>query len=389
MTETQAAHPVPVGRKPGSYTSLVLHRECPQAWQYKYLQGLQPIDDLSIWRDFGNWWHAYRAAFTIRSGEWTLQEVPDVIEVDKDNGPFLETSTITPESVLEEAHRWWQRLPGEEKALWEEQIGASLTGRLLIADDRWRTHWADDRKREEPLTVEMEWTREVTPGYLLRGKIDEVYRDSRRNLVVVRDYKSVKRMQASTTATDMMDSQLHLYAWGGAPKIKSWGKGSVMAVSYDRISSVAPRPPLLTLAGRIRLHNGQPSISMCDLQTYLEWCASHPEYEGTKTVSPGIYREDPVIVEKLSTPAAQNMWHDRTLVPVNLNLIRAHLQSAHDSMVDIDRTLERVEKTGEAPRNLSKRCDWCDFQGLCLAQMIGGADGEYPLEDFGLEKRDR
>ena len=78
------------------------------------------------------------------------------------------------------------------------------------------------------------------------------------------------------------------------------------------------------------------------------------------------------------------MWHQRTLVPLNSNMIRAHLVSAMDTAADAARTRERALAEGAAARNLGGACKWCDFAALCRAQIAGGPDGEYPLAQYGL-----
>jgi hypothetical protein len=93
-------------------------------------------------------------------------------------------------------------------------------------------------------------------------------------------------------------------------------------------------------------------------------------------------------IERISSPAYATKWFQRTLTPVNRNIAKAHLQAAVDSEQDSRTTTKRVLRRGEAPRNMTgAACRYCDYAKLCRAQMIGGADGEYQIEEYGLRAR--
>jgi len=233
----------------------------------------------------------------------------------------------------------------------------------------------------------------------LLGYVDEVYLDTRRHVVVVRDNKSGKQLSTQTTADDMLDSQLQFYAWGASPEVSSWGLGKIQATAYDRVRSVKPSPPQLTMGGRLAMRGGEPSIGQCDLHTYLQWAngpTSNKEgtevrdgqwYPGTRGHEPGWYLPEQSVIEKLSSPATKSVWFQRTLTPLNTNIIRSHLRAAVDSAVDLASTRARAAGTREAARNMGKECRWCDYNKLCRAEMVGGAEGEYDLIDLNLRVR--
>lgn len=380
-----------------SYSALTLHRKCPNAWHYRYLRGLAPeeYDRAPVERWFGSWWHTLRAADSIERGRrrQSLLFAPEILTT-VDDGP--EIPTIADDGlchrVFDAAATWWHRLDEETRDLWTDTLGEPLPTGLVHADNRYRTRWQEDRDCEHPIAVEVHWQRPL-PGCTtnLTGYCDEVYYDQRRHLTVVRDHKTAKSLSTQTTADDMMDSQLHFYAWGMVDRIREWGAEPVRAVSYDRMRSVAPSPPVLTQSGRIAVRGGEPSIGNCDLGTYLAWCDTGPTFPGRKKDGSdgGTYAAESGIVERLSTPAARSVWFQRTLSPLNRHLVRAHLQGACDSERDSQRTLTRVLRTGEAPRNLGPVCRWCDFAELCRAQMLGGPDGDYDPADYGLRVADR
>lgn len=307
---------------------------------------------------------------------------------------------MTVEEVLSAARQWWDGLAPALREEYVSQIGQEVPQRLQTMLTRWRDFWEQDRKGEQVLAVEMYWRRALrTPSgstTTLFGFIDEVYLDTARNLVVVRDIKTSRNsLDTQTTADDMMDSQLHLYAWGASPAIEAWEQGKVRALSYDRIRSGAPLSPEVTVSGNL-----SKAVTGYDLETYLEW-AKGPSGEGVpwgkdgeyfKTgkrageAKFGHYQAEESVIERLSTPAARSAWYQRTLTPLNVHLVREHLRSAMDTTEDSQRTRKRFEETGSAARNLSKNnCRWCDFAKLCRAEMIGGPRGDYPLEDYGLQ----
>lgn len=383
-----------------SHSAILKHRACPQAWNYAYLQGLQRDEEevAKPWLEFGNWWHALRAASSVERGRalGTLKYAPKDLST-ADGFDRIAVPDETPPGefiahVLSECDRYWGTLSEDAKELWRETLGQDLPTRLRAVWRGWSNRYADEIDSEEPIAVEVKWVRAMPSGKTLVGYIDEIYRDRKRNLVVVRDHKAHKTLANQTAADDMMDSQLQLYAWGVAPKAAEWGV-KIMALSYDRVRSLAPKQPKLTASGGL-----SASVKDFDLDTYLEWVGDGIPWgepgayftSGRRKGEPkfGVYTAEESVIERLSSPAAQTAWFQRTLTPLNLNLIKAHLQAAVDTTEEMSRTVERINATGAAPRNLSKdNCRWCDFSKLCRAQMVGGPDGDYTLEELGLKKR--
>jgi len=389
-----------------SYSELGTHRTCPQRWQYAYHRGLEKIDpdDVRVELDFGIWWQALNGAHALERGRkfGSLKYVPKKIKT-VDGGPRWPGESVTADQVLADSIVWWQQQTPFIQETWEARLGEGLPVRLGSLFQRWQDQWAEEIANERPLAVEFFWKRPLPslrpgdePAADLLGYVDEIYLDTRRNLVAVRDNKTSKALSTQTSVDDMLDSQLQFYAWGASPEVTSWGLGKIQATAYDRARSMAPKPPNLTTAGKLSTREGQPSIGQCDLQTYVEW-ARGPDgrgvpYLGRKPAGgeasiAGYYQPEQTVIEKLASPAAQSVWFQRTLTPLNSNLIRVHLRAAVDSAVDLQLTRTRAMQTNEAARNLGAACRWCDFQQLCRAEMVGGADGEYELADMKLRKR--
>lgn len=369
-----------------SYSSIGQHRSCPQKWYYQRILHIEPIEpEVAPARDFGSWWHALMAADSLERGRTagSLKSFPEWITATE--GSQFRGEDVLPHDVLAESVLYWEKLSEDVKAAWVQYLGEPLPDRLLGAYGRWSDRWEEDREYELPLAVELGWGRDLADtGARLVGYIDEVFLDSKRNVVVVRDHKSMKALGTQTTQDDLMDSQLHLYAWGAAPAIEEWGVGPVRATAYDRMRAVAATTPKLTNAGQL-----SKQVTQYDLQTYIDWVAEGQTYPGTKKdgSGAGVYELDQNVVDHLSSPAWKSNWHQRTLTPINVNVIRSHLRAAADAVIDMQRSKEIAEARHEAPRNPGPGCRWCDYAKLCQAQLIGGPDGEYDLAAMGLRVR--
>lgn len=371
-----------------TYSSLTLHRRCPQAWKYRYIDGLRrQRSEITPALDFGSWFHAVRAADRLTKGrvEGTLKSAPEEIHT-TDTGPSFPADSA-PEAVLEAAVEYWERLGESAREVWLDWLGQPLPERLAHTYREWRERWALDSENEAVLTVEQRWERPV-PGtnVMLWGYADEVYQDRKRGIVVVRDCKTSGTLGQVTSLDEMMDSQVQLYAWGLGPLCDEWEVPRPRAVAFDRVRSKAPKTPKLTKAGKL-----SSSVKDYDLTTYLEWVSDGVPFEGMKKdgSAAGVYTAEEAEIERLGSPQVVSQWFSRHLTPVSRYLVRSHLQAAADTCADISLTRKRAEKRGEAARNFGKAaCQFCEFADLCRAQMVGGPDGEYAAEEYGLRYRD-
>jgi len=411
------------------YSSLTLHRKCPEAWYYRYGLGIRQIQhgEPAPYMHAGSWWGALRAADIYERGR-QLGSLLDIARpfkaTDDTPGGHFDPTTVTRKDVLRAAMEWWREMPADHKDVWMDKIGKDLVSHLIYTFENWRDRFAEEIKYERPLGAEVFWKKRLPrpegdaawagdavkdlPEMWLLGYIDELYEDTQRGMIVVRDHKFNSRMGVRTAIDEMMDSQLELYGWGVGDILAKAGLPQVRAVAYDRARSVAPKPPTLTTAGRLASRNGEPSINGSDLRTYLAWAAG-PDGEGlpwrgaafprnaaekadpklpTRYKPGGVYTAEPAIIERLSSETHQSQWFQRKLMPLNTNVVKAHLRSAIDSATDIWRTTKRAEITGGAARNLSTSgCQWCDYQQLCQARMRGGNQGVYDLREFGLASK--
>ena len=430
------------------YSALSAHRECESRWHYRYVLRIkQPDFGPKPEMHFGSWWGALTAAEGLERGRayGSLRGDPTKIK-GPDDSPEFDSRTVTAKEVFEAAKSWWKTRDTETKDSWMERLGEELPMRLRTLYRRWMEEFETQRANERPLGFEVFWKRalprpaedaewlgpesELLTGVELIGYIDEVYYDVSRDMVVIRDKKSHKVLKNATSISDMMDSQLQLYAWGAAPLIESWGYGSPRAVAYDRARSVAPSTPVLTKTAGALAKN----VTDYDVATYLawartdtrptaeiaQWLVDNPQQldpdtgevipsaqrqyvegleagqfwgdfggfvlSGVNRGKPkfGVYKEEPQVIDRLSTEAAKSIWFQRTRKPLNINVIEGHLRAALDTATDAWRTQRRFEATGDAPRSLGKACDWCDYGSICRDRLMGGARGEYDLREHGL-----
>lgn len=428
-----------------SYSALTLHRKCPQAWLYRYGMRLeQAQDETGPYLIIGRWWSVLQAAEALERGRaaQSLLFVPRKLD-DKAEGYAFDPQTVVVEDVIAAAHARWKRMKSEAKAEFEAALGGTLPERLENMFSIWDKANPNRFEREHPLGVEVFWKRELpqpendaawdligdrsaVPAMRLIGYIDELYWDTKRGMVVIKDGKAQKDIDRGNSALDdLMDSQLQLYAWGIAPKLKREGLPGPRAISYDRVRSVGPKSPLLTAAGGL-----SKSVTAYDLDTYVRWASTDgrpgPEevaameeangfaegglqkvldrmdpgpvwgkvgefyVSGAKKGLPkfGTYTIDPKVVENLGGITEVGRWSDRSYDPVNRRMIAAHLRSAVDTALDIFQTQKRAEVVGHAARNLDRRgCSFCDYRDLCRAQLVGGPDGDYDIEAFGLRQK--
>jgi hypothetical protein len=366
------------------------------------LDRLEPADNSrSLAREFGSMWHALRAIDAIYRGavpDGTLKHAPSVITTG-DFGPKFHSGSVglyahptlgpitTEADLLDALEKWLSGLQDDDRAAWYADYPEGPIVRLRAMSKRWHARWDADTQHERVLGVEVKASRNLGGSFDIGGKVDEVYLDTRRNLVVVRDHKSSANMPAMEAADDLMDSQLHLYVWIITPLVMTWGHGEPRALAYDRARTAQAKEPQITKSGTL-----SKSVTDYDLEAYLAFTAEPVPYPGLKKDGSGAgeYVRDETVVARLSTPSAQDGWNRRTLTPVNVNVVLAHLRAARDTGEDQGRTRNRYDTSGTAPRNIDRRgCSWCDFNGLCRAQMLGGvgAETEYDLSEFGLRQR--
>lgn len=371
-----------------SYSQMSKYNQCPQAWHYRYLRHLDQAETApAVQRDFGSWWHAVRAADSISRGldHGSLVYWQDVVET-VDGGPTIPSEGIHVSTVLEAAGAWWVNRSEDYKAAFLDKLGQELPDRLDELDRKYIRQWASERNHERPVGVEIPLELTVSPhrGQTFRftGFIDEIYQDVNRGFLVVRDHKTHATLTGYRTEDDLVDSQLHLYAWAAQVTLDKL-PGKIRATAYDRVRSTAPKMPAVTKSGTL-----SKSVTDYDLATYKEWVGDGVAYPGLKKdgSGAGTYRLDPKVVEKLSTPEEVGVWYRRSLAPINRRVIKAHVGMLADVAAELPQEVAKINAEHEARRRLSRfGCRNCPYYQLCRAQLLGGAQGQFQISDFGLQ----
>jgi len=368
-----------------SYSSLSTFRDCRRKFAYRYVDKLAKDSDAGPPLLIGSWFHGLLAVDALRRGieaESLLHVEDDIDLMDGSRvsiDPKLRTLTfrgdllpLEGESIVRIASVWWASLESERRDDVTETLGAPIPDRLDDLFRRYRDRWSAELETEEPLLVEVWWSRTV-PGTEVRlsGRGDQVYRDRRRGIVVVRDHKLVGRWPSEPDAVlDIMDSQLHLYAWGMASVLEERATKAgvpvpkVSAVEYDRLRYKRPATPRLTQKGNL-----SKSVTDFDLPTYIEF-----------TESEGIEADESVVA---SLAADRDRFFRRRLTPVNRNIVREHLRAAVSDATEA----EKITDSDSAPRTPTKGCAWCDYLQLCRAQLVGSVQDDYDPAAFGLRRK--
>lgn len=380
-------------------------RTCEQQFAYDRMLRLEPRY-LSTAPTLGTWVHAMLGADDIARGwdEDTLIRVPEVLDLpgrpmvihQPDEGIYGDhlrgergrvEGPLDGQLVIEAATHWWNREAGGsfQDDYRSRYRDVDLPDHLADLWERYSLRWdVEDDGRLEVLAVEVEWTRsvrgrggEVVP---LAGRVDVVLRDTRYGLVVVRDRKTHGQWPSEPQfVQDLMNSQLHLYAWGVAPMLAEAGIGPPSALEWDRIRTKPPTTPALTKAGRL-----SKSVSDYDLPTYLAWANQHPEYDGTRTVDPGVYEVEDEVVEHLSSEEERDRFYFRRRFPVNEDVIRTHVAMALEDHHAIEAL---QEDPSSAVRSPGRHCSWCDYLTLCRGQLFGEVADDFDPHDFNLIRK--
>lgn len=382
-----------------SYSSLQTLMHCERQYSLGYLENLEADKAEPIPFLRGTAFHAVVAADLMQRGAelGSLLNFPDKIKLANDYSLGIDWNSVpgivdrkvptvvgwelgpevllTPYSVIEHVRVWESQLETERQEEIIAKLNAPLHERLLDMWTRYRAHWADRMASELPLLVEFQWERPAPNGILLQGRLDAVVYDTENCLTIVRDTKTHDSWPSEPDAVmDLLNSQLHLQGWGVAPALRELGGRDIggvqeafvpQAVEFDRARIKKPTTPKLTTRGVL-----SKSITDFDGYTYKNWCESAEAKEAG-------YEFEQAVWDKAEED--QESWFRRSLKPLSLNAIRAHVMSMQTQA-------ERASKLDpkKAAIQPSNSCAWCPFLNLCRAEIIGGRpDPLYPSE-YGL-----
>lgn len=364
-----------------SYSALQTLAQCERKYVLKFVEELESDRQDRPAPLRGTAWHGLIQAHLLSTGahKKTLLVQPDKIQVVKgldlainwadpfcptilgpDYGPELPLDAL---SFLAHIKSWWEHQETDYREEMEADYGAPLPDRLRDLYFRYCLHYAYDDQRFDPLITEQEWSRTAPNGKLLQGRVDAVVYDNTLGLVTVRDYKTHDSWPSEPDAVvDLMDSQLHLQAWGMAPLLKAHGL-IPEAVQFDRLRFKKPSEPKLTTKGIL-----SKSTTDFDSYTYKNWCKENEQEIETAVVA--------------ACDAKTDAWFRRSSKPLSMRSVEAHVRSAQAQVV----RAEALDAT-TATLVTSKSCGWCDFLSLCRAEIIGGRPENFVPQDYGLRRK--
>ena len=299
-----------------SQSKLKTFRRCPKQYEYKYIEGLEPIRK-SVPLALGNWIHSLLESHY--KGEDWLETYGDLVH--KFNG-----------------------LLGEEKEHYGDLPG--IAARLM---NGYTDFWEEEDKNLEVISVEEDFEVSITGGLLFKFKPDMIVRDKRTGIVSCWDHKSNKALPNTEWRNTDIQSTLYLWALNEMDI-------HVDQFVFNYIRTKPPTVPRMTKAGRmskVKIETDYPTLKTfieendleidSNLQTWLDNLKATSTFYKRVTIAKPELLTNTMIDELYSTATVINFM---------------------DSKDDL--SYYRV---------LNKACDWdCSFQDLCNADLMGSPE---------------
>lgn len=327
-------------------------RHCEQQYYFAEVVGLETQSSVNML--LGSWFHALMQAQGIRQGVVQQSLLSDHKVVDLgfdaiDPVPLDDLGDPTSGDFVADVHRYLLNNVAAYFPTGLDEELDELPGRAWFLYNRYVARWFPLMQSETVLLVEHEWQRD-TNGVTYGGKVDRVLINAD-GLLVVRDYKSTGSVPTSNFR--LINSQLHLYAWGLAPLLAEYGLGDIMLVEYDYAYTYPPKVRL-TKAGR--LYKNQPALDTYALAALLK-------HEGADPESPHFAEHFQRAEEE-----GNERFFRRSSLPVNEHVVR-RLLDEQDILLERAEAMERGDRLPVI--NPGRHCDWCSFTGLCTATVYG------------------
>lgn len=360
-----------------SHSQLECLQSCERKWSFRYQLRLEPAGPMPWNLMRGSAWHAVLAAEAIQFGHELGSLLHFPLEVDIWDGlsvPVYRDDALdivaSAAAVCGAVGDWEREQESEYLDEMRAEYGDLLSVRLWDLWQRYRDGKTSEELFGRPLLVEYAWEREMPNGHVLNGRTDLAYYDAESDLVVVRDSKTHQSWPSTKPAIeDLVNSQLHLNAWGIAPALRDLSPALVpQAVEYDRTRFKKPTAPKLTLKGQL-----SKSVTDFDAHTYKQWASDKEAVDAGYLFDLEYYG---VLLEN------RESWFRRSRKPMNRNIWSQHVLSAQH---------QAARATTITPENaalmLGSHCTYCDFSSLCRADLVGGRDPDFVPGDFGLRVR--
>lgn len=295
-----------------SHSKIKTWRRCRKAYQYKYVEKLRPRRK-SRPLVFGSMCH-------------------EMIEAHA-NGD-------NPNEVL-------KKYANESKKLFSAEVDEYMQ---VIADveqlmTAYFTYYKNDGLKFVAIKgklAEHEFEVEIARGIKLKGKIDAVTRTKDKR-VWLTEHKSHKKIPDD--GVRFRDLQTVIYA----DVLPQLGVKKIDGVLWDYIRSTPPSVPKL-------LKSGELSKAQIDTLpgVYLQAIKSHK-------LSPKDYSDK---LQELE--GNERSYFKRIFMPTAPSLSKQLLSETVETAKEVD---ERGGK--DCTRNITRDCSWCEFEGLCRAELTG------------------
>jgi hypothetical protein len=363
-----------------SYSGLARLQQCERSFALHYREGLRrpEIQPWAMMR--GSAWHAVMAVEALGWGAeaGTLLYAPKSIKV-VDGLELTVPESWSVEGVVSALAVWEVQQGGQFMDEMREEYGDLLSARIANLWDRFSDGKTPVELFGHPLLVEYAWERKLPNGLNFRGVADLVFFDPVDEMIVVRDWKLHEAWpQTPPAIEDLVNSQLHLTAWGVAEDLRNLAKDNDVvpeAVEYARARFKKPATPTLTKATPKTPSRLSKSTTDYDAYTYAEFCRD-PE-----TVAAG-YCIDFEHYEQLLMQ--REKWFRLQRKPLLYNVYSQHVLAAASQA-------ERAETitTESSVASYGSHCARCEYSQLCRADLMGGRQdyAEVDPNDFNLVRK--
>lgn len=262
--------------------------------------------------------------------------------------------------ALKEAEKKYGRLFAEEKEEYGDLIGDIR--RLMSGYFTWYEHDPlKPIKVKGKLAVELPFLVPLAPGIVLGGKIDRVAasRDKRRWLEDTKSHKTLPEGDMNYS-----DIQTALYQWA----LEKAHGIAIDGIAWNYIRYKPPAIPEKLASGELTRRNIDTT-----------WSVYLAEIKHQK-LDPSDYED---MRDKLK--GKEGTFFVRSYLPTNPKIIANIVEEATITAVEMKQGLSPV-------RTIGRHCDWCEYRGLCQAELRGldaaavrRLDYETKPKDDGLE----
>lgn len=359
-----------------SYSELRTFQRCPQAWEYKYQERLEPRSKAGMAkRRRGTWIHAALALEEIRQGhkQGTLRHDPVWTFLDE---PWFIQRSVSWEGRGQVVHQEgtntnydWRSFLGQLQEIWnactpqeQEELG-DLLPTFKRAVKNWLA-WEEKQRPRRILAVEQ---RLEVEGF--NGVVDCVYEEN--GQITVRDYKTTEGAPPKDDVL-LMDMQPALYA----VLVEETYDIKVDFIEWVYIKVNEPTPPRFTKDGSLHGQIPKSPVSTWEAAFQAQGYTWPPTEETARHCNSKSWKK------KLGRPLEPR---DILHMPVNTDtVIRKRFPLVEKG---VDRTLAEMVKCREVLENdppiyraiSPRQCPSCDFYAIC-AQELKGRDAKSVID---------